>query len=69
MRRVGEKPERRHRQASRLIGTWNTSCYSLQWARSGRLIAGTCLSVCLSAASCEAHRLGWGIWLGPFSQA
>lgn len=44
-------------------GTWNTSCYSLECALSGRLIAGAGLSVCLSAASCEAYRLGWGMWL------
>lgn len=44
-------------------GTWNTSCYSLEYALSGRLIAGACLCVCLSAASCETHRLGWGMWL------
>lgn len=63
--RVGRKTrEKELRQASRLTGTWNTSCYSLQWAPSGRLIAGACLSVCLSAAPYEAHRLGWGMWLG-----
>lgn len=56
--------EKEHGQASRLTGTWHTSCYSLQWAPPGRLIAGACLSVCLSAAPCEAHRLGWGVWLG-----
>lgn len=32
-------------------GTWNTSCYSLECALSGRLIAGACLSVCLSVCS------------------
>lgn len=32
-------------------GTWNTSCYSLVCALSGRLIAGACLSVCLSVCS------------------
>lgn len=60
-RRTREKEDGR---ASRLTGTWHTSCYRLQWAPPGRLIAGACLSVCVSAASCEAHRLGWGVWLG-----
>lgn len=47
---------------SRPTGTWNTSCYSTVCALSDGQISGACLSVCLSVASCEAHRWA-GRWL------
>lgn len=47
---------------SRPTGTWNTSCYSTECALPDEQISGACLSVCLSVASCDAHRTA-GIWL------
>lgn len=42
-------------------GTWNTSCYSLVCALSGRLVAGACLFVCLSVClRLPARHTGWG---------
>lgn len=58
----GVRVDRIATDTSRPTGTWNTSCYSTVCALSDGQISGACLSVCLSVASCEAHRWA-GRWL------